>query len=301
MLERCLTTLDKQVTAIVVAYKNRSDLAICYKSLSRVPEIREIIIVDNSFSEVGSCLEYAGLGSLNMGIVHAVPGHNLGYAGGNNLGIGLARERGAEHVLVCNPDVVVGLNTVPELLAEMDRRSLDLISPRLSEGDLSEESTVLSNPGWDTYLGRGVTQVPKSPFSSRYVPTFYGACFLASMCILDGLGGLSQDFFLYGEEIDYTLRIERSKFRWGVSEDVVVSHDRGSSISPGRSGKSLVAYFHAARSAVIVGRKYWPRAVIGWLAARVFVACLMLIRGRPAESRAVIRGLTEGLRSTLSN
>lgn len=278
-----------------MAYKNRDDLAQCYAQLCAIPEIDCIVIVDNSYAEVGSCFDFADIQQIDARVIHAIPEGNAGYAAGNNFGIDVARKHGAEHVLICNPDVLISAETVSGLLSEMNSRALHLISPRLLEAVAGGGEQVVSNPGWDSILGKGVINIPVTPQASRYIPTFYGACFLASNKLFEQIGGLSEDFFLYGEEIDFTLRMDRSNLRWAISEEIVVSHDRGSSISPERS-KSLVAFLHASRSTVIVGRKYWPRALIIWSAARVFYAGTLLLRGRPAESRAIISGLIQGFR-----
>lgn len=292
--------LGNKLAVVVVAYKNRDDLVACYTSLCAIPRIDTIIVVDNSYAEVGSCFDYAGISHIQENVIHARPGGNIGYAGGNNFGIALARARGFDLVLVSNPDVLLDADAVDRLLSEMLRRSLDLISPRLLEKSAEVAESVLSNPGWDLWLGKGVIDIPPSLIGSRYISTFFGACFVATTQIIDSVGSLSDDFFLYGEEIDYTIRMNRANVRWGVSDDIVVSHDRGSSISPGGSSKSLVAFHHAARSTIIVGRKHWPKAVAPWLMARVFMAGWLLLRGRHRESKAILAGLSEGLRGSLT-
>jgi GT2 family glycosyltransferase len=295
-----LKKLDRKIAAVVVAYKNTDDIATCYARLQEIPEIQSIVLVDNSYGEVGSCLAYAGIEAIDDRTVHVVPPANLGYAGGNNFGIDVARRDGADYILVCNPDVLLETETVACLLDEMHNRSLDLISPQLLEVDNAGLNKTISNPGWDRYLGRGVVEIPRSRPASRYISTFYGACFMVSSRLLDQIGGLSEDLFLYGEEIDYTVRINGSNFSWAISARYVVAHARGSSISPGRDGKSITSFFHSARSAVIVGRKYWPSSVFGWIAARMMLAGYLTVRGRSAESRAIVGGLVRGLRSPLS-
>lgn len=287
------------VAAVVVAYKNKQDLVSCYEQLRKSPQVQDIFIVDNSHGEVGSCFEYAGLRNLDEHTHHVVAPSNLGYAAGNNLGIARARERGADCILVCNPDVLVHHATVRSLLEEMDERGLDLISPRLLEEDVTGTYEILSSPGWDRWFGRGVINVPSIRKGRRYVPTFYGACFLMTARLADALGGLSEDFFLYGEEIDYTLRIRRSPYAWGISERSTVPHGRGSSISP-LSTKSVTSFFHSARSAVIVGRKYWPAVVIPWIIARSALAFVLAVRGKRSQSKAVIGGLFAGCQAPLT-
>lgn len=292
--------MGEKVAAIVVAYKNKNDLAACYAQLRGSPEVRTIVLVDNSYNQVGSCIDYAGIRDVDDRIQHVLAEDNLGYAAGNNLGIAAARQAGVDYVLVCNPDVLIEDSTVKSLLDEMHERGLDLISPRLLEEGPAGTSRTLCNPGWDSYLGRGVVEIPHSRSTTRYVPTFYGACFLATLRIFNDVGELSEDFFLYGEEIDYTLRVNNSRFSWAVSKRHVVSHGRGSSISPGSNSKSQLSFFHSARSAVIVGRKYWPWALLRWIIGRSLLAGYLALRGRARESQAIIGGLIHGLRAPLS-
>lgn len=281
---------------MVVVYKNRDDLVACHSSLLASPDIDRIILVDNSFSAVGSCIEYAGIPCLDDRTHHLPAPDNLGYAAGNNVGMDAAVGEGADYVLICNPDVLIDNNTVNSLLEEMRDGGLDLISPQLLERGADGVHRTLSNPGWDRFLGRGVVEIPRTRWRSRYVPTFYGACFLISSQVLEAVGGLSEDFFLFGEEIDYTLRLEKFNFSWAISERTLVTHARGTSISPGTEGKSLVSFFHSSRSAVIVGRKYWHRALTGWVVARSLLAGYLTLRGKNSEAKAIISGLRQGLK-----
>lgn len=286
----------EKVAAVVVVYKNKDDLAACHSRLLSSPDIGKIVLVDNSFTTVGSCIEYAGISNLDDRTHHLPTRSNLGYAAGNNFGLDAAVGEGADYVLICNPDVLIEDNTVRSLLEEMREHGLDLISPQLLEKSADGVKKTLSNPGWDKFLGRGVVQIPRTRWGARYVPTFYGACFLVSSQVLEAVGGLSEDFFLFGEEIDYTLRLERCSFSWAISRRTVVSHGRGTSISPGSEGKSLISFFHSSRSAVIVGRKYWPRALAGSVVARSLLAGYLALRGKTSESNAIIGGLRQGIR-----
>lgn len=284
--------------AVVVAFKSGSELAICCEGILRSSLVDRVIVVDNSFEIYGSALDAVGLKPSER-LIHAIPTHNLGYSGGNNFGIAMAKGLGTDLVLVCNPDVEIDDADIAELKAELADKSLQLISPRLTERDRGGSRVILSSPGWDKWLGRGVVCGAEAG-DRRLTPTFFGACFMARMDLLDQIGALSEDFFLYCEEIDYCLRMRAAGLRWGISRKVCVPHGRGLSISPGGSTKkSPVGHHHAARSAIILGRKYWPESVLLWTANRCLLAVLMLIRLNVAGGLAVLKGVIQGWRKRL--
>lgn len=288
--------------AIIVAYKNGYELEYACNSLHRLALIDEIFVVDNSFHEIGSCFDAIGY-SASGKVKHIIPPANLGYAGGNNLGLSIALASQSDRFLICNPDVVVEAGVLSGMDEEMTAKNLDLISPFMLEPSKSGESERKEMPGWDSFLGRGVIDVPTARYRKRFVKTFYGACFIVTRRLLESAGLLCEDFFLYGEEIDYCKRLEGTSFNWEVSSVHGVAHSRASSISPDEltSGKSEVSYSNAARSMVIVGRKYWPIRVFGWSALRVGLFFLLLTGRRFGQARAVLSGLRQGWAAKLTS
>lgn len=284
------------LSAVVVAYRNGCELLTCCEALALAPEIEHIVVVDNSHHEGHPPL--AGCSPiLASKLVQVLPNSNLGYAAGNNLGVLRASQLGATLILVCNPDVIVRANAVAGLIGEIATFKLDLISPFLVEWDDDGLLHELRSPGWDRARGRGMIGTARDN-TSAIVPTFFGACFVAKVELFDRVGPLSEDLFLYAEEIDYCMRMaERGDCRWQVSHRFSVDHARGTSISPGGSSlltKSIVAYHHSARSAVIVGRKYWPHRVVGWTVLRASLAAWLLVRGEVASAAAVAKGTRQG-------
>ena len=89
---------------VVVGYNEKGIASDCLRSLESVDYVpRKVIYVDND-SPDGS-LEHVQVSFPN---VLAIPsGGNLGYCGGNNVGIAGALEIGADFILILNPDTVV--------------------------------------------------------------------------------------------------------------------------------------------------------------------------------------------------
>lgn len=286
--------------AVIVVYKNGSDFRACVQQLSKINTIRRIIVVDNSYHEIGSCISEISEVIIDK-LSHIIPPYNLGYSGGNNFGIKSARGFDAKKILVCNPDVFIDSEALIGLTHEMTAKSIHLLSPFMVEPDTAGDIREFRLPGWDLWLGRGVLQIPPGAPRGRFLPSFYGACFIADVEVFDDVGPLSEDFFLYCEEIDYCLRMKDSDFRWGISDNWGVNHDRGSSISPaGSPGKSAISLMHSSRSAIILGRKYWPVRVVIWTTIRIAWSLSYIIRGNISSGKAILSGLREGWLATVS-
>lgn len=286
------------LAAVLVAYNSGEELIQCCEALADSSDVGIIIVVDNSDDDNRQDLGGRASKKLVEKLRTIVPGRNLGYSGGNNRGMAVALEAGATHILVCNPDIWIGAETVQGLLRELIDNGLDLISPRLKERDHRGEETTLTRPGWDCLVGRGVYERGSSVLSRVVRPTFFGACVLLKGSLLKALGGFSEDMFLYGEEIDFCRRMAKSPYCWAISAEHVAFHERGRSISPSgmsSADRSLASFHHSARSAMIVGRKYWPWMVPLWMSLRVVLALRNLALGRPSVAGTIVRGVYSGL------
>jgi len=121
--------------------------------------------------------------------------------------------------------------------------------------------------------------------------------------VWDELGGLSEDFFLFGEEADLTVRALRADIQVATTDLVEVNHDIGSTTGATADvrAKSGTTLRHAARSAVVFSRKhnvYRTPVVVG---CRTALAALVLLRQGPGPAREVCRGIVSGLRAALTS
>jgi hypothetical protein len=107
------------VVAVVLTWNGREDTLACLASLESAPDRPDAIVVVDNGSSDGTA----------KAVRERFPGadlvrsdKNLGFAGGNNLGLARARELGADHVLVLNNDTEVEPGAVQALVEEADRR-----------------------------------------------------------------------------------------------------------------------------------------------------------------------------------
>ena len=118
-----------QVVAVVVNWNGGQDNLACVASLTAADcGVARVVFVDNASSDGSWQLVAQRFPSVEL--IHS--GSNLGYGGGNNLGIERALALGAEAVLLVNNDVVVPPGTVAELVRTLERDPrAGIVGPRV--------------------------------------------------------------------------------------------------------------------------------------------------------------------------
>jgi len=123
-----------------------------------------------------------------------------------------------------------------------------------------------------------------------------GASMFVSAEFLNAVGMLSEDYFLYYEEIDWAQRARRAGYRLGYASQSIVYHKEGAVLGSGKSTKrSALAEYYGLRNRIVVTRKFFPLAL-----PTVYLFCWMQVAkrvlfGQFARARMMTAVLT-GLR-----
>jgi GT2 family glycosyltransferase len=218
----------------------------------------EVIVVDSASSD----------GSVEM-VQRAFPRvtmyasrENLGYTGGNNVGIEASRGR---YVLILNPDTEVIGAALPAMVAYMDKHpEVGVLGPQLLWPDRSVQSSRRRFPRLGTALVESTflqKWFPRHPVLKRYyvldrpddavseVGWVSGACLLVRRSAIDEVGLLDDGYFMYSEEMDWQRRMHESEWRVVYWPEAQVMHYEGKSseqvvaLRHIRFGKSRVRYF----------------------------------------------------------
>lgn len=169
---------------------------------------------------------------------------NLGFAGGNNLGI---QKASGKYVLLLNNDTEVTPNFLSILIAEMDNNpQIGLLSPLLL---YFEDKSLIQYAGFSkmNYLtGRNKTVGKFSIDNGQYNNLSYetGFCHGAAMVCrrldLEDVGLMEENYFLYYEEMDWCEKFKRNGKKIWFTGKVKIYHKE--SVSVGRES-SLKTYF----------------------------------------------------------
>src|SRR3989442_1196326 len=106
------------------------------------------------------------------------------------------------------------------------------------------------------------------------------------------LDGFCEDFFLFFEEADLTMRSARLGIPTTVCTGLLVEHSGGGATGATRdlARKSRVAYFHASRSCMIFFRRHYPRRLPVAVAARLPSPAQAPVGGAPGAPRSACPG-----------
>jgi GT2 family glycosyltransferase len=200
-------------------------------------------------------------------------GANLGFAGGSNVGVRCALAcNDADYVWLLNNDTVVR----PDSLRKMVERLEESPNAAMCGAKLLyyHNPAVVQVLGGATYskwfgLGRhiGLFRPADEPVDAGRVEKdmsyVAAACMLVSSAFLRDVGPMSEDYFLYFEEIDWTLRAN-GRYTLAYAGDSIVYHKEGASIGANNDRadeKSLISDFYSIRNRIKVTRRFFPYAL----------------------------------------
>jgi len=208
-----------KVSIIILNYKEKDLTIECINSFSKLvyPNF-EIIIIDNN-SQDGS---EEVLREQFPGIFFIQTGKNLGYAGGNNVGINHALQNNASYVLIVNPDtVVINPNFLTMLVEYMESHiNVGVTGPKVywRSKDIVQ-NTVLIDPGFF----RNIEAWFKVRFRRRNsmrsgdditeAEVLNGVCILIRSKMLKEVGLFDENMFGYKEDVDLNFRARKKGWR----------------------------------------------------------------------------------------
>lgn len=228
------------VSIITINYKQEAVTLDLLRSLKVItyPNI-EVIVVDNASDY---CIEFQ-ISEIFSDGTYIRSEKNLGFAGGNNLGLRVAK---GDYMLFINNDTVVTpgfLEPLVELL--QNNNQIGLVSPRLIYHNSNETIQYAGAIGINPYTGRGSKIGWMEKDNGQYddireTDLGHGAAMLLPRRVIEEVGEMPEEFFLYYEEHDWTEQIKRAGYKvfyHGLSK---VYHKE--SISVGRYSDRKVYY-----------------------------------------------------------
>jgi GT2 family glycosyltransferase len=295
------------VAVVVLNWNGARDTVACLQSLVQLDyPVFGIIVCDNgstdgSLLEIGSWINARGPGAPSV-LVQST-GANLGFAGGNNVGIRLAlADPQVQLIWLINNDTVAEPTALRRLVEAMEvlpaaglcgSTMLDYDDPsRVRAG----RGRYRARWGWIGHVSDAETGDRPQPMAPRMLAGDeypIGASLLMSRALVEQTGLLCEDYFLYFEELDLVHRM-RPLFAAAVAPASLVLHREAAATGAEAGGGRALADYCFARARMQFTRRFYPQHRWTVLAASLVSVVRRYLLGRPRNAAAVWAGLRDG-------
>lgn len=286
--------MNPLVHIILVNWNGYDDTVECVEScltLAHAPF--EVVVVDNGSAD-GSGERLRTRFSAEPRVSVILTRENLGFAGGNNAGIARALDAGADYIWLLNNDTVVEPASLSALLAAAESHP--------DAGMFGSKVYYYDRPSVLWFAGGFIREVREgstfhrgleeedtgqydTPGTVDYVT---GASLFASAALVREIGMMSEDYFLYWEEVDWCARAAAAGHPNRYVPASRVWHKVGASLG---AQNSPVQIRYDARNRLLFYRRNRPNdlpRVLAWVTRQVVT--LALLRGKPKHAAALLRG-----------
>jgi GT2 family glycosyltransferase len=290
-----------QVAVIVLNWNGKKDTLACLESLQAQNDIQtKIILVDNGSDDdsVSAVAEqYPDAEIIETGL-------NLGYAGGNNVGLKRSLERGFEYILVLNNDtildpycianLVMGLQANPNGAAAAPK-TFFLDAPAtiyFAGGKLNSDGSP-EHIGWEQHDG--------PQFRSSDTEWLTGCAILFRAAALKRIGLFESKFFLLFEDLDWCMRASRLGYKLTFVAEAKLWHKGSASF--GKIFSPFYWYYYSRNNFLWIERNFSlsqrPRLYLSALRRTYNNAVRINKDMPPVERKQIRRSVTKGLNDYL--
>ncbi len=255
-----------QLSVIIVNYNVKYFLEVCLLSVLKAQKGLEveIIVIDNHSTD-GSVEMLKEKFSSNITLI--ANEDNQGFSKANNQGIRIAK---GKYILLLNPDTIVAEDTFHRCFSFMEsHQDAGGLGVKMLDGKglfLPESKRALPTPWVSFYKIFGFSALfPKSKRFAKYHLTYLdknenhdieilsGAFMWMRKSVLEEVGYLDEDFFMYGEDIDLSYRIILGGHKNYYLSDTQIIHYKGESTKKGSLNYVKVFY----QAMIIFAKKHF--------------------------------------------
>lgn len=320
---------------ILVNYNNYADTLACLVALMRLTTApAHIVVVDN-----GSCTEdvealHSGWSALCRAQKSTAPqvlsGHdkgflcmpthaliclkqNLGFSGGNNVALRmLLQHSDCDAFWLLNNDTEVDPNALDTLCARLNTdRKIGICGSTLMYAHSPDRVQTAGGASCSLFTGRtaflcaeySLAEVLRQGESTQeyHMDYIVGASCLVRRDVLKRVGFMPEEYFLYYEDVAFSLNIQRAGYKMGWAQNSIVLHKEGASTKASGGGagreasRSLCMDYLSLRNRIALIRTFRPWALPMVLVSLLGVYINRLQRGQGKRFMLILRAAWDGL------
>lgn len=290
--------LDVDFAVVIVNYGSPQLLAENIDPALDASPLSSVVVVDN-FHSTDSREATAQLCRDRGWLL--VPSSNVGFGAGVNKGVEAAMAQGHEQFILLNPDATATSTVLGKLASHVRDHPEELVSPFMDTSDGRPHFR-----GTQVSLATGQMRSSWSPGDQdpKWKNWLSGACLAFGAEAFERIGGFSEQYFLYWEDVDFSRLAATRGLRLELRDDLRVVHDEGGTHTErGSRAKSPLYYYYNVRGRLLFGRRHLQGRDLGrWVLATPRQSYLIWLRGgrrqlvtAPRGAWAALRGMVSGL------
>jgi len=288
---------EYNISIITINYNGLKDTCALIESIP-FREYMEVIVVDNASKQ-----EEASLIQVNYPHVKVIRSErNLGFAGGNNLGI---KDAKGNYIFLVNNDTVFKEFNLQPLIDRLESSpKIGVVCPkiRFAWGNNPLQFTGYTPLSKITVRNQaiGFGKEDKGQYDTPHpTPYAHGAAMLIKREAIEKVGLMPECFFLYYEELDWSMMFTRAGYEIWYEPACTIYHKESQSTGQ----NSPLRTYYITRNRLLLVKRNW-HGLYKWL-AYCYLSCVVapkdflkfIIQGKWSLSKAVCRGITDFLSS----
>lgn len=284
-----------RVYIIILNWNNHEDTIELIQSLKKISYNNyKIIVIDNNSSEKDVVNLFENSKEEIQLIINK---ENLGFSGGNNIGIKLSIEEGADFILLLNNDTIVNTNFLDLLVEKFEHNNqIGIVAPQINFYD---------NPKKIWSGGGKISKIRGSGFiysnsdqikNSKEIDFVSGCCMLIKKDVFQKIGLFDENYFLYIEDTDFCYRVIKNGYKICFTPESQIYHKVFGST---KKSYSALPLYYSTRNRLYFARKNFPGLfplTLLYISITMFFKCLIwLFKGELNKINSVKKGFRDFL------
>ena len=237
--------MNKLVYIILVNYNSIEDTIDCIKSIKRqdYKNIKTVVVNNDSNKDFEEKIKNEFLD-----IIVIQEKENVGFAIANNHGIKIALEDNADFVMLLNNDTIIKQNYISMLLGSYENNKENNIGIITGKILFYEPNTLIWHAGGKINKIKGTVDIVgyKEEDYGQYNNITYndfasGCCMLIPAKVIRDVGVMSDEYFLYYEDVDYCNKVKAKGYKIFSENNAEMFHKESAST---KKGSNVYSYYY---------------------------------------------------------
>lgn len=300
---------NKRITIALLNWNNSNETLECLYSLQNVtkPEF-EVLVVDNG-SKDDSVFQLNTFKNriTDFRLTIVQNDENLGFAGGCNVAINWAIKNNQDYLLLLNNDTSVRRNFLEELLKHAEKHEdVAFFVPSIFFQDKPSLLWFGGNAyiNWRKMHQSAISDLYLKPLplsaTAQDIDFASGCAMFCNMQALQEIGGFDEEYFLYWEDVDFSLKAREYGWRIRWVPNAHIYHKVSATTK--KQGAAARQYYDV-RNFLLLSRKYAPQWMRvyrpAWSVVMVIKQIIkIIIRRNVSVSTGILRGIRDFYRGT---